>query len=354
MKALVLMDSFKGSISSKKLNKIVEEELNNKNISTISFPVSDGGEGFLETLNLKNYKYLYVKNGDLKDEKLYYCYFGDNAYIELAVVCGMSNSLIKNPMYTSTYGVGELIKDAKKSGFKNIYLGIGGSSTNDLGLGIIEALGGRFYCNNELVEYITGKDLIRITSIDYSDVIKLMKGINIITLSDVNNPLIGEDGAARTYAKQKGASLEDIEILEQGAINICRVLSDNRMIEMNPYSGASGGVGYIVQRILSSKIISGIEFVFNYHNIHKHTNEVDIIVTGEGKIDKQSLQGKVINGIMNITNKPIVALVGVSELASNFHNNIKIFSIVPEVASLEYSFSNPEECIRRLIRLITI
>lgn len=346
MKALVMIDSFKGSATSKDLNRAVEEVLNSKGVSTLSFLISDGGEGFIDSINAPSKKYLMVKNGDLEDELLYYSYNNNDAFIELAKVCGLSKTKIKNPLYTSTYGVGELIKDAISSGIKNIYLGIGGSSTNDLGLGLISALGANIYINEKKLDYVCGKDLIDITKIEYQDVLNLIKGVKIYTISDVKNILIGPNGASFIYAKQKGANSKEIEILEAGAINIANILCMEDALKTS--SGASGGVGYIMRTIIKSKIISGIDFILKYHGIYKHTNSVDFIVTGEGKIDNQSLQGKVIDGIVSSTNKPVYALVGINELGYNPYKNLHIYPVVPNIATFEYSMNNTIECIKTL------
>ncbi len=351
MKVLIMIDSFKGSMESKTVNKIVSKQLRKKNIKSDCYSISDGGEGFLDAINFGYKKrHLKVKDALNKNIKSYYLYDKDSAYIELAKVCGLAMIKNKNPMYTSTYGVGQLIKDAVTRGYKNIYIGIGGSSTNDLGLGIIEALGAKFYHNEEELTFITGEKMGLVTRIDYSEVISKIEGLNFYCLSDVTNPLLGKNGASYTYAKQKGASKEEIEILENNAINIVNILGFSRQYHLEKSSGASGGVGYILQAIFNSKVISGINFLLNKINFENISKDYDFIITGEGKIDSQSISGKVIDGICKKTTNKVVAIVGINELFNNPYDNLKVYAITPKYASIDQSICNPKYYLKKLVK----
>lgn len=349
MKALVMVDSFKGSIESKELNRVICEELNKKDIKTTSYSISDGGEGFLDAIDL-GYKKRTIKVHDALGKIIssYYIYDSTNAYIELAKVCGLSMIEKKNPLYTSTYGVGELIKDAIEMGFKNIYIGIGGSSTNDLGLGLIEALGAKF--NKGDINFITGEKMKDITNIDYSEVIKLIEGINFYCLSDVRNILLGENGASYTFAKQKGASDEEIKLLDEYGKHVVEVLNLSYPHHLSPSSGAAGGVGFILQAILKAKVISGIDFLLDRIDFDNISSQYDFVITGEGKIDNQSLSGKVIDGICKRSKSKVYAIVGIDDLKYNPYQNLNILAITPKYATVDESIKNPIPYIRQLIK----
>jgi glycerate kinase len=226
----------------------------------------------------------------------------DTAYIEMSNASGLQllKEEEKNCYYTTTFGTGQLILDAVQKGFKNIVLFIGGSATNDAGIGMAIALGYQFYnAANESVEPI-GKSLLSINRIENEKLLFDLNDINFTVVCDVKNPLYGPNGAAYVYGGQKGASWEEIETLDLGLQNFSKQLSKylNKEVADIPGAGAAGGLGAGAVCFLNATIKSGIDFVIEQTGFDELLkNQVDLIITGEGSVDKQTIEGKVIKGI---------------------------------------------------------
>lgn len=333
MKVLVICDSFKGSLSSKMANLAILTSLKKLNINAKSMCISDGGEGFLESINekIKAEKiYLNLKNAyGKRDYNGYYLLKNNQAFFEMAEFAGIAqlDKNERNPLKTSTFSLGIAIKNAILKNVKEFVIGIGGSATNDAGTGMLNALGYEFLdeFNNPLNPI--GENLIKIKSINDKNVLKELKNITFKIANDVNNPLFGEYGAAYIYARQKGASDEDIKLLDDGLRNFASICKD---YFKNDYSlisgtGAAGGLGFGFKAFLNAEFLSGFSYIKNLINLEEEIKKADLIITGEGAFDEQSLMGKVIGEIHKIcknNNKKMMVFCGINN--SNFDNSYSL------------------------------
>ena len=325
-KIVVCPDSFKGSLSAK---DVADTIINNiraikNNIEIINLPLADGGEGTSELLYqkvfpIKRSTYAHDPLGRLIEVEYLGDMTGEKAFIESAAVIGLPllNKEERNPLLTSSFGLGELIKDAINKGYKEITVALGGSSTNDGGMGMLSVLGYIFEDKDGNLLSGEGKSLSKETKIKVSDIKDLIKQTKFTTICDVTNTLLGENGATKIYAPQKGATEDEIEILENGMHNYVRALKKafpGRMENLNqPGDGAAGGLGFALRTMLDSKNIRGIDYILDLLDFNSIIKDADLIITGEGKIDKQSLMGKVLSGVINRAknfNIPVLAIGG--------------------------------------------
>ena len=316
MKIIIICDSFKGTLSSNEANLIISDAVCSKleNPKIVTIPYSDGGEGFLDSI-----KSVYptsktirvnVHGSYLEEKNVEYLIHDGSAFIEIAKVCGLYNSKVDtNPLYTTTFGIGEVILDALNKGINDFHIGLGGSNTDDAGLGMIAALGVRFINNSNIDIIPTGKDLIDIKSIDASNLININADFHIY--SDVNNQLLGPNGATYCFAKQKGASIDDLPLLENGKKNIVKIISKilNKDYSSFKGAGAAGGLGYSFMTFLNSKMHSGAKGILDLYHFEGLLNDVDYVITGEGKIDSTSFSGKAISEVINTANQMNVPVI---------------------------------------------
>ena len=316
-KIVVASDSFKGTLSSLDICSLFKYELKNDELCLL--PIADGGEGSLEAIsNILSGHFVDVEVNDLYFQKQKVKFFVDdnkNAYIETASCAGLT--LAKkdnNPGKTTTFGLGEQIKKAIELGYKTIYVFLGGSATNDGGTGLASALGVKFY-NKQNEPFVpaglTLKDIVRI---DCTKSNELLKGINIVALSDVQSPFCGLEGAAYKFAPQKGASKEEVILLDDGLRHLAEVAN----VPNAKGAGAAGGLGGGLLAFAYASIHSGINSILDLIKFDNAINNADLIITGEGKLDKQTLDGKVIDGVAKRclkANKPLIIIVGISELS---------------------------------------
>jgi len=344
MRYLLLPDKFKDSLTSGEvINSLKKGILSfDSKAEFQSYIISDGGEGFLESLDsLNDFKRIKVKSKDslnnqinsyyLIDEKM------DRAYIELAKCSGLVNlpKSIRNPLYTSTYGTGIEIKDALEKGVKEIFIGIGGSSTNDLGLGIFSALGIVFLDKNNNEIMPNGSNLSKIDKLVMAESIKnKIKKIKWFIVNDVENILFGEKGAAYTYAKQKGANQEEIEELESGGNSAHQVLLEffNKDYSKIKGAGAAGGCGYGLKLLTEGEFINGIDILLDIIDIDTTIEGgINYIITGEGQIDHQTLNGKVVFSLtkrLKDFNIPIVLICGKNLLKENEWKSLGVEGLI--------------------------
>jgi glycerate kinase len=341
MKILIAPDKFKGSLSAEEVCNSIENGIKkfDNSIEVIKHPLADGGEGTLDIL--ENYFDLKkitvtVQNPIFKTINAIYKVSKKTAFIEMANASGLQLLAKKdrNCCYTSTFGTGELILDAIKKGFKNIVLFIGGSATNDGGIGMASALGYSFYNFNDKLISPIGIELININKINSNNVLFNSKEINFTVVCDVKNPLYGKNGAAYMYAKQKGASKNEIEILDLGLQNYSKQLKKflNKSIDKVEGAGAAGGLGAGALSFLNAELVSGIDFVFKQTKFEKNyiDKNIDLIISGEGSLDKQTLEGKVINGISDFSlknNIPFSIIAGVAKNKELIQKKLKPVSI---------------------------
>lgn len=320
MKIVIAPDKFKGSLTSLQFCKIVANELRRgiPSATVVSLPLADGGDGTVSVLQYYLggiYRSIEVNNPLNKRVKATYLLGAEmqTAYIEMAEASGL-NLLSKeehNPMETSTYGLGELIKDAISQGVKRIVIGLGGSATNDGGMGMARALGYRFYDKMGAELYGKGRDLMALDRVEIAEADELLKNIEFLVACDVDNFLYGCDGASYIYARQKGASVDEVSFLDEGLQNFNKVIKKYFSTDLQQIkgSGASGGLGGGCRVFLKASLESGIGLIQKIANFSAHIKDADWIISGEGKLDPQTFQGKVIKGITDTATTQKLALL---------------------------------------------
>lgn len=323
---LFMPDSFKGTLTSQQvcdtLTKAALKIIPNCKCKSIY--VADGGEGtvdsFLSALNGEK-RYVKVKGPYMETMRTYYGLInnGDTAIIEMASCAGLDIvKNHKNPLLTTTYGVGQQLLDAAEQGVKRIIIGLGGSCTNDGGCGAAAAVGIKFL-NKEGVSFIpTGGTLKDINKIDTAGYDPKLKNIEILAMCDVDNPLCGKNGAAYIFGPQKGADLTTVYELDRGLMHLSNIIWRDLGFKVASIKGAAaaGGMGAGMLTFFNAQLKKGIEIVLDTVNFEEEIKDIDIIFTGEGKIDIQSLRGKVVLGIARRAmpyKKPVIAIVGQSE-----------------------------------------
>lgn len=323
MRVLIASDSFKGTLSSEKIIELLTASAKRvfPECETCGVPVADGGEGTVEAV-------IGVMDGELRHLEVtgplgesvqasYGVFGGEYAVIEMAAASGLPlvPAEKRNPLLTTSYGTGELLKDALEHGYRKISVAIGGSATNDGGMGAMRALGIRFLDRSGKELAGAGEDLGKVAEIDVSRIHPGVAGAEITVMCDVNNPLTGADGATYTFGKQKGGTPEILDVLEAGMKNYASVMRDRLSIdvEMKPGAGAAGGMGAALCGFLGANLKSGIETVLDLIGFDRLLEGVDVVITGEGRIDWQSAFGKVPSGVgLRCLKKgiPAVAIVG--------------------------------------------
>jgi glycerate kinase len=325
-KVVVIPDSFKGTLSSAKICGILGGKIKEHfpDCEVVSIPVADGGEGsvdcFLAALGGEKVP-VSGKGPYFEDINAFYGLLDDGktAVIEMAACAGLP--LVedrKDPRKTTTYGVGQLILDAANRGVKKIIVGLGGSSTNDGGCGAAAAVGIKFR-NARNEKFIpVGGTLHEIESIDLSGKAEVLNGIEIITMCDIDNPMVGPTGAAHIFGPQKGADPEMVLLLEEGVKHLAEVIRRDLRKSLGdiPGTGAAGAMGAGMIAFFDSKLQMGIETVLDTVHFNSLISDADMIFTGEGKMDNQSLRGKVVIGVARraqMQNIPVIVIVGGAE-----------------------------------------
>lgn len=365
MKILIAPDKFKGSLTAYQVSQAIAEgiALVDPTIEAISFPLADGGDGTAAILT-------YHARGRTIQTQVHDPLMrptiakwglsadGNTAFLEMAQASGLHLLAIEeqNCFYTTSYGTGELILAAIRQGATEILMGIGGSATNDGGMGMAMALGYRFldWAGNVLEP--VGKNLLHVRRIDTSQLLFNPANLNVRIACDVNNPLTGPQGASFIYGPQKGASSEEIDLLDQGLGHFAQLIKKELHcdVEYLPGSGAAGGMGAGAIAFLHAQLISGIELVMNQTRLDEALADVDLIITGEGKIDDQTLNGKVVKGIAAKAlahHIPIVALCGTLDASPATIQALGLSfvgSIIKRPCTLAESKAESYEAIREL------
>ena len=345
---LIAPDKFKESLSGAEICSFLKTEILSVMPDALieSCPLADGGDGSIEILS----NYLEIKERicntvDPLGRSITASYFmsEDTAYIELASASGivLLEKSDRNPMHTSTFGTGLLIKDAIELGLKNIYLFLGGSSTNDGGMGIAKALGYAFYDKNRIQLSPNGGSLASIAKIVApSEDLYIEK---FIICCDVNNPPFGPRGAANVYGKQKGANQQEIIHLDQGIKNLCYQIKSSNGVVLSTLEGggAAGGTAICLSGFFGAQIISGMDFIAEATDLESKIESCDIVISGEGRLDTQSFNGKVISGVADICKKygkKLWLVVGKNDLSIEEVNQLggeRVFSIFERAENLE-------------------
>ena len=373
-KVIVIPDSFKGTLSSAQICEIIEDKVKEHFplCEVISIPVADGGEGsvdcFLTALGGEKIN-VTVKNPYFEDMASFYGLIdkGDTAVIEMAACAGLP--LVedrKNPAKTTTYGVGQLILDAANRGVKKIIVGLGGSCTNDGGCGAASAVGIKF-CNKKGEEFVpTGGTLHEIDKIDMSCKAEVLNGIEIITMCDIDNPMYGINGAAHVFAPQKGAHPKMVLFLDEGVKALSNVIKKdlNKDLGEIPGTGAAGAMGAGMMAFFNARVQMGIETVLDTVDFSSVISDADMIFTGEGKLDRQSLRGKVVIGVAKRAKKkkvPVVVIAGgadsgIDDVYDFGINSVFTINRIPEAFEISRykSVENMEFAVDNILRLIKV
>lgn len=322
-KIVLIPDSFKGTMTSAQVCSIMEQQICRyaPNAQIVSIPVADGGEGTVDAFlaALGGEKVSVLVDGPYR-EKMWGFYGllenGRTAIVEMAACAGLP--LVgenRHAEKASTFGVGHLIAHAVKAGCKKVVVGLGGSATNDGGTGAACGLGVRFL-NSDGNEFVpVGETLSQIAAVDMSGLCPALKDVEIITMCDIDNPLCGPIGASAVFGPQKGADAATVQQLDRNLEHLAKIIHRdlNKDIANIPGAGAAGGMGAGMVAFFDSKLQPGIDVVLNMVEFDKIAKGADLIFTGEGKLDAQSVHGKVVSGVAKrgkALGIPVIAVVG--------------------------------------------
>jgi len=375
LKILVAPDSFKGSLTAMEVSKNIKRGIHNfdSKIDVDLLPMADGGEGTVQSLVDATEGEIIEREvtGPLGNKvKAFYGLLGEGktAVIEMAAASGLP--LVpegkKNPLKTTTYGTGQLIASALEHGVEQIIIGIGGSATNDAGVGMAQALGAEILdAKGDQVDF-GGGNLDQIEKMELKNLDSRLKGVEIQAACDVDNPLFGEDGAAYVYAPQKGAYTEMVEILDQNLRHFNQIAVKELGKDTNkiPGAGAAGGLGAGLVAFLDAELKAGVDIVLDIIDFEKRLKGVDLVITGEGMLDGQSIYGKTPVGVSRSAAKkdiPVIAVAGtlgrgVEKVLD--HGINAYFSIIDRPAELNEIVERSPELLANLseqiIRIIQI
>ena len=373
MKIVIAIDSFKGCASSKELSSAIKKGIIKiyEKAEIIICPIADGGEGTLEAFGfIKSARLISAKCTNplgIKITANYLLLDNKTAVIEMASASGLDLISKENqdPFLTTSFGTGELIKDAINKGYKKFIIALGGSATNDAGIGMLLALGYKFYDALNKEVRLT-KDISKINSVDSSFCLKELNECEFLLACDVNNPLTGANGASYIYALQKGAKKSDLKILDESLKHFAYVAQKNTLKKYDeiPGAGSAGGLGFAFLCFLNAKIKPGIEIILKEVDFEHKILNADVVITGEGKIDEQSCMGKVIDGIGKICKMKGLSCIAFTGNSSNSDEKVhakgitSVFSILNEPLSLqeamnkENTLNNIEKISEQIFRLI--
>jgi len=342
MKIVVAPDSFKGSLTAIEVSDAIEKGIREvfPEAEIIKIPMADGGDGTVQCLvNATGGKILEEKViGPLGNEVwAFYGILGDRktAIVEMAAASGLT--LVpenkRDPLITTTYGTGQLIKAALNQGCRKIIIGIGGSATNDGGAGMVQALGVKLLDQEGKEVGFGGGELKKIVKIDISCIDKRLSDIKVLVASDVNNPLCGPQGASRIYGPQKGATPEIIEELDESLAYFAELIKRDlhKDIKDIPGAGAAGGLGASLIAFLNAEFRPGIEIMIEAVKLEQAIKDADLVITGEGKIDSQTIYGKAPIGVAKIAKKhniPVVAVAAIIEEDSRIFQSYGIDTLI--------------------------
>jgi glycerate 2-kinase len=361
MKIVIAPDKFKGSLSSSEVCDIIEQAIKSvmPDCEIVNLPLSDGGDGFEEIVSqylgaaIQHTKVLDPLFNEM-DSSWMISGNGDTAFIEMAKASGLQ--LLKPTQYncsiTSTFGTGQLIQDAMSRNVKEMIIGVGGSATNDAGIGMAAALGYLFLDDHGDELSPVGKNLIRLRKIVGSTATSY-RHIRYIVACDVNNYLCGENGATKMFARQKGATEAMVRELEEGMLNFIEVVKNDLGIDLSGIKGggAAGGLGAGCVAFLNGEIVSGADLILKFSHAEQYIQQADVIITGEGKLDKQTLEGKLVGQVCALAKKfgkKIFIVCGISEL----NNRDKVQLGTTDIYQLMDLASNKNESLEKAPALL--
>lgn len=377
MKVVAAIDSFKGSLGSYELGVLIEKGVKKvyEDAEIIKVPIADGGEGTVEALvegiggefidievNDPLMRPIIARYGTIHNNK--------TAVIEMAAASGLPLLKVeeRNLRKATTYGTGELIKDAIEKGCREFIIGIGGSATNDAGLGMMQALGYKFFDKDGQELGYGGEIMEKVEEIDASGALKELSECKFLIACDVDNPFHGPKGAAHVYARQKGADDEIVEYLDSSLEKLALTLKEklNKDIAALPGAGAAGGIGGAFVAFLDGILKPGIDIILDEVKLANHIEDADFVITGEGRIDFQSIMGKAPMGVARLSKEkdiPVIAIAGCvadDAVAMHDHGIEALFSTVNYPLSLSEAMDRKragifvEKGIEEIFRLIKV
>ena len=363
MKIVIAPDSFKETLSAFEVASTIESSFQNvfPEAEIIKIPIADGGEGTVEAMVRAtdgSFEFSEVEGpmGNITSAKWGMLGNSKTAVIEIAEACGLH--LVKankrNPMTASSFGVGQLVVAALDKGAKKIIIGLGGSATNDGGYGFLRAIGVHFLDSegNELNGHFETLSLL--SDINFNHIDTRIKNTSIEIACDVDNPLLGEKGASKVFAAQKGASNKMIEELESIMTNYYEIISSQLGSQLNdrPGFGAAGGLGFGISAFINSELKSGINIVLEALNFNQYLLDADLVITGEGRIDSQSERGKAPIGVIKYANQlncKVIVIAGSVDDPKTFNQKFNVtnsYGIVNAKFSIEKAFEDPYGCLK--------
>ena len=372
-KYVVAPDSFKESMTAKEVCDAMEKGLKKADSAAevIKVPMADGGEGTVDSLvDATNGQRVIVEvTGPLGNKiSAYYGILGNGttAVIEMAKASGLEivQKKKRNPMITTTFGTGELIRDALDHNVKEIIIGLGGSSTNDGGSGMAQALGAKLLDQNNHQISFGGGNLDKLDKIDISNLDSRLQDVRIILASDVTNPLIGEDGASRVFGPQKGATPEMVEKLENNLQHYAKIIKRdlNKDVASVSGAGAAGGLGAGLMAFTTCKMRQGVDIAIEVTKLEEKVKSADYVFTGEGGTDFQTKFGKTPYGVAKLGkkyHKPVISLAGyLGEGIDSLYSEgfTSIFGIIPGACDLSTALKNGPSNVARttenIVRLL--
>ena len=365
MKIVIAPDSFKETLSAFEVASAIESSFQNvfPDAEIIKIPIADGGEGTVDAMvraTNGSFEFSEVEGpmGEITKAKWGMLGNSKTAVIEIAEACGLHlvQANKRNPMAASSFGVGQLVIAALDKGAKKIIIGLGGSATNDGGFGFLRAIGVQFLDSkgNELNGHFETLSLL--SDINLSHIDTRIKNTSIEVACDVDNPLLGDQGASAVFASQKGASNKMIEELESIMAHYYGITSSKLSIQLSdqPGYGAAGGLGFAFKAFLNSELKSGINTVLETLNFNQYLLDADLVITGEGRIDSQSLRGKAPIGVINYANQlncRVFVIAGSVDDPKTFNQKFNVtnsYSIVNEKLSVEKAFEDPYGCLKKV------
>ena len=363
MKIVIAPDSFKETLSAFEVASTIESSFQNvfPEAEIIKIPIADGGEGTVEAMVRAtdgSFEFSEVEGpmGNITSAKWGMLGNSKTAVIEIAAACGLHlvQANKRNPMTASSFGVGQLVVAALDKGAKKIIIGLGGSATNDGGYGFLRAIGVQFLDSegNELNGHFETLSLL--SDINFNHIDTRIKNTSIEIACDVDSPLLGEKGASKVFAAQKGASNKMIEELESIMTNYYEIISSQLGSQLNdrPGFGAAGGLGFGISAFINSELKSGINIVLEALNFNQYLLDADLVITGEGRIDSQSERGKAPIGVIKYANQlncKVIVIAGSVDDPKTFNQKFNVtnsYGIVNAKFSIEKAFEDPYGCLK--------
>jgi glycerate kinase len=366
MKILVLPNAFKGSLSARETARVFSRELT-KLHSVRAYPISDGGDGFIDFFRMLDPQAQLIavtaKNAFLKTKRTNFLLLSDGktAIVETARICGLGNTPAHelDPMHATSFGVGEVILKAVKQGAKTIYVGLGGVACNDGGAGMAVACGAILLDKNNTPLPLGAKPLTEIKKITLSSLKKHFKGIKIIGVADVTNPLLGPKSSAKVFGPQKGASPTQVKELDKAMSAFARAIKKEtrKNIADKASTAAAGAIGAGLMGCFGAQLLLGSDFLVKKTNLEKEIKWADLVITTEGKLDKQTFYGKAPLAVLKLAKKqkkPVLFVCGKLEekALKNQPFSPQKIAVLTDFASPEETQKNAAKFIRRICKTI--